>query len=57
MAATMARRRVVGIATQLVIALAATVVTVVCTCVLLHQHPQGSVSRPTGQQPPATSSR
>ncbi|GAB2718173.1 hypothetical protein [Nocardia thraciensis] len=53
MAAMTARRRVVGIAVQLFVACVATAVTVIFTYVLLQQHPQGSVPRPTGQQPPA----
>ncbi|RDI51541.1 hypothetical protein [Nocardia mexicana] len=57
MTATMTRRRVVGIATQLLVALVTTAMTVVFTYVLLHQHPQGSISRPTGQQPPAATPR
>ncbi|MBF6172483.1 hypothetical protein [Nocardia blacklockiae] len=51
MAATLARRRLAGIATQLLVATIATVATILFSCLLLQHHPHGSVSRPTGQPP------
>ncbi|WP_280318335.1 hypothetical protein [Nocardia wallacei] len=53
MAATLARRRIAGIATQLLVATIATVVTILFSCLLLQHHSHSGVSRPTGQ-PPAT---
>ncbi|WP_156959545.1 hypothetical protein [Nocardia sp. BMG51109] len=56
MTATMDRRRFVGIATQLLVAAIAIAVTALFSCVLLQQHPQSSVTRPSGQAPPAATS-